>query len=59
MNKKERYKITLLQDYDISDIDQLNAQYRCKIEISIFCTSCPATQINYGLATSTNELHKK
>ena len=39
MNTKKEYENMLSQEYRISDIDQLIAQYRCKIEIGIFCAS--------------------
>ncbi len=56
MNKKKEYENILLQEYEISDIDQLIAQYRCKIEIGIFCTSWDAAQTNKKLARSLHEI---
>ena len=45
----------LSQEYRISDIDQLIAQYRCKIEIGIFCASQDTEQMNKKLALPIHE----
>ncbi|MEY8312910.1 hypothetical protein AALA61_13165 [Oscillospiraceae bacterium 42-9] len=55
MNKKEQYEKILSQEYGISDIEQLITQYRCKVEISIFCAPQHATKLSKGLAASTHE----
>lgn len=55
LNSKKEYENILLQEYQISDIEQLIAQYCRKIEISIFCVSWNAAQINKKLALSIHE----
>ncbi len=59
MNKNKEYENILLQEYGISDIEQLIAHYRCKIEIGIFCVSWDAAQRNKKLALSIHENHNK
>lgn len=59
MNKKKEYENILLQEYGISDIEQLIAHYRCKIEIGIFCASWKAAQMNKKLAPSIHENQNK
>ena len=54
MNKNEQYENILSQEYGIN-IDQLITQFRCKIEISIFCASWHVTEINNRLAPSIYE----
>ena len=52
MNTRKEYENILSQEYRISDIDQLITQYRCKIEIGIFCVSWDTEQMNKKLALS-------
>ena len=60
MNKKKEYENILLQEYGISDIEQLIGHYRCKMEISIFCVLWDNTgQMNRKLALSIHENSKK
>ena len=49
----KEYENILLQEYGISDIEQLIGHYRCKMEISIFCVPWDNTgQMNRKLALS-------
>lgn len=59
MNKKKEYENILLQEYGISDMEQLIAHYRCKMGISIFCVSWDTEQMNKKLALSIHKNSKK
>lgn len=50
MNSKKEYAKILLQEYQISDIEQLLPKYRCNIDISIFCNPWEATTTKKRLA---------
>lgn len=55
MNKKKEHENILLQEYGISDMEQLIAHYQCKMGISIFCASWDTEQMNKKLALSIHE----
>lgn len=59
MTKKKEYENILLQEYGISDMEQLIAHYRCKIGISIFCVSWDTAQRNKKLALSIHQNQNK